>query len=163
MTRKHRFGRNGFTIIELMSVVVIMGVLAAMAIPTFVGMVPRLNLKSDARTNLNYLRTARSRAVSENSQYGVFFDISRNRLILFKDTNNPANTIYTAGQDSVMDSSAVLHRGIAYNSVTFTGNSVVFLSSGSASSSGSLILRQSATSKTYTINVLASTGRVTLQ
>jgi prepilin-type N-terminal cleavage/methylation domain-containing protein len=50
--RKH----NGYTMIELMSVVVVIGILAAMAVPVFIRMAPRLNLKSDARTSLNYLR-----------------------------------------------------------------------------------------------------------
>jgi prepilin-type N-terminal cleavage/methylation domain-containing protein len=162
MTKRLLLRHNGYTMIELMSVVAMIGILAAMAVPVFLSMTPRLNLKSDARNSLNYLRLARSRAVAENSQYGVFFDAGNDRLIYFMDTNDPASAIYDAGQDSVLDSTITLHHGVSYNSVSFASNSVVFLPNGSASESGTIVLDHAETSRTYTINVLASTGKVSL-
>jgi prepilin-type N-terminal cleavage/methylation domain-containing protein len=162
MANKRILKCGGYTIIELMSVIVVIGVLAAMAVPVFVRMAPRLNLKSDARTSLNYLRLARSRAVAENGQYGIFFDTANDRMIFFHDTNSPVTASYEVGLDSVIDSSAVLHNNVAYNTVSFAGNSVVFLPSGAASTSGTVTLNHTETTRIYTISVLAATGRVTL-
>jgi prepilin-type N-terminal cleavage/methylation domain-containing protein len=162
MFKKYLDRRNGYTMIELMTVVAMVGILAAMAVPVFLTMTPRLNLKSDARSSLNYLRMARSRSVAENGQYGIFFDSGNDRLIYFKDTANPAAVIYEAGADSIMDSTVTLHHGVAYNSVSFASNAVIFLSNGSASESGTVVINSTETSRTYTINVLAATGKVTL-
>lgn len=162
MASKKLHKGNGYTIIELMSVVVVIGILAAMAVPVFVRMAPRLNLKSDARTSLNYLRLARSKAVAENGQYGIFFDTGNRRLILFRDSNLPAAATYESGQDSVIDSSIVLHNNVSFNSVSFAGNTVVFFPSGAASASGTVTLNHTETTRVYTINVLAATGRSTL-
>jgi Tfp pilus assembly protein FimT len=148
---------------EMMIIIVVIGVLAAMAVPSFLTMMPRLKLKSDARTMINYLRTARSRAIAENNQYGIYFDANNSRLILFKDTNDPTGATYNAGQDSVIDSSATLNNGVAFGAVSFTNNSVVFFSSGAAAESGSLILSHCDVARYYTVNVLASTGKVAMQ
>lgn len=162
MASRRIFGRTGYTMIELMSVIAVIGILSAMAVPVFLRMTPRLNLKSDARTSLNYLRLARSRAVAENGQYGIYFDAGNHRLIFFHDTNLPAAATYEVGQDSIIDSTVVLHNHVAYNTISFAGNTVVFFPSGAASESGTVTLNHTETTRTYTINVLAATGRVTL-
>ena len=50
-------GRRGFTLIELMIVVVIIGLLASVAIPNFISMVGRAK-EASVKTNMHVLQTA---------------------------------------------------------------------------------------------------------
>jgi prepilin-type N-terminal cleavage/methylation domain-containing protein len=163
MKKQNSRWRAGYTLMEMMIILVIVGVLASMAVPGFMTMMPRMRLKSDARNNINYLRRARAKSVAENSQYGIYFDSGDRKFILFKDTYEPENTAYDDGQDSIIETSNVMYSGVNYGTSTFAGNCVVFFPSGSASTTGSINILNSTVGKTYTVSVLASTGKVSLQ
>jgi len=62
--------RKGFTLIEVLIVVIILGILATIAIPQFSQMVKRARL-AEAWTNLAAIRTAQSVYHLENSAYAA--------------------------------------------------------------------------------------------
>ena len=66
--------RKGFTLIELMIVVAIIGILAAIAIPNFMRFQAR-SRTTEARTNLGAIYTAEVAFFGEGSQYGNFGEI----------------------------------------------------------------------------------------
>lgn len=160
-TGLHR--QAGFTMIEMMIMIVLIGILATLTAPSFIGMVPRLKLKSEARANLNYLRLARSRAIAENSQYGIYFDLYNGELVYFKDTHDTQYAYYQEGQDSLIEGPIAIESNISYENCMFMSDCVIFYSNGSASTSGSIDIVGSESGDSYTISVLASTGRVRLQ
>jgi type IV pilus assembly protein PilA len=63
--------RKGFTLIELMIVVAIIGILAAIAIPNFLKFQAK-SKQSEAKTNLKAIFTAETAYFGENNKYGDF-------------------------------------------------------------------------------------------
>lgn len=153
---------GGFTMLEMMIIIVIIGILAAIAVPSFSSIMPKLRVRSDARGTMNYLRLARSMAISEGAQVGVYVDTVNRRYFIFKDTISPAMMTYNDG-DSVMVGPEILDADVALFSSTFANNSVIFMSTGSASQSGNFVFAQSDGSNQYTVSVLGSTGRSKMQ
>jgi len=68
-------GKKGFTLIELMIVVAIIGILAAIAIPNFLRFQAK-SKQSEAKTNLGGIFTAQTAYLSENNRYGSFTEIA---------------------------------------------------------------------------------------
>jgi len=67
--------KKGFTLIELMIVVAIIGILAAIAIPNFLRFQAK-SKQSEAKTNLGGIFTAQTSYFSENNRYGSFNEIA---------------------------------------------------------------------------------------
>ena len=67
--------RKGFTLIELMIVVAIIGILAAIAIPNFLKFQAK-SKTSEAKTNLKAIYTAETAYYSEENEYGNFDQIN---------------------------------------------------------------------------------------
>ena len=67
--------KKGFTLIELMIVVAIIGILAAIAIPNFLKFQAK-SKQSEAKTNLKGIYTAETAYFGENNQYSGFDDVN---------------------------------------------------------------------------------------
>lgn len=65
--------RKGFTIIELIIVMAIIGIIAAIAIPSFTSYIKYAQARSGIDRIVSDLRFSRQRAVSENVEYKVWF------------------------------------------------------------------------------------------
>ncbi|MBC8432229.1 MAG: GspH/FimT family pseudopilin [Desulfobacterales bacterium] len=65
---------KGFTLIELIIAMVIMGIMAAIGIPNFLGWVANYNLKAAANELYGNMQFARINAVKQNKEWAVVFD-----------------------------------------------------------------------------------------
>lgn len=148
--------------LEMMIIIVIIGILAAIAVPTFSRIMPKLEVRAQARNTLSYMRLARSRAIAEGAQYGVYIDATNRRYMVFKDTVNPAQMTYNAG-DSVVAGPEKIDPDVLLTASTFANNSVIFQQTGCASQSGSFTFDKSGGGASYTVSVLGSTGKTKLQ
>ncbi len=158
--RNHR----GVTLIELMSSVVIMGIIAAMAGPRFAHEMEKMEFRGSARSMVSTLRQARSLAISEKTEYGVAFDAAAGTFTLFKDNVSSTPAAFQTG-DSIISVDTIPGQ-YATLSATFS-SAVLFQSNGSASESGTVIpisygSDAGSATRYATISVLSSTGRVRL-
>lgn len=151
---------KGITLLELVIGVVILGVVAAMAAPRFSGVMSRLKFKSNSRDVVSDLRLARSDAIAQRTQFGLYFDYNQNGYILFKDQINPGSFTYEMG-DSVIKTIS-FDQGVWLYYCNFSNNAIVFKPDGSANSSGNVVLSDDQYMNQADIDVLASTGRVKL-
>jgi hypothetical protein len=143
---------------------VVFGLIASLAVPQFGQVMQKLKMKTAGRDVVSAMRLARSSAVSQKDQFGVYFDYETNQYTVFHDLANPASFTYDYGQDSVIATGEFPgHVHLGY--VSFPAFCVVFRPNGSASNSGNVIL-YSYSEEQYlgfmTVDVLGSTGRVRL-
>jgi prepilin-type N-terminal cleavage/methylation domain-containing protein len=118
-----RFNRRGFTFIELLIVMVVMGVLAGIGIPRIRNMKER-SYQATLRSDLGALRTAEEAYYAENLRYTT--DLS---LLDFRRSSNVDITIVTT--DPLKGWSALArHAWLATPCTTSVGSDAVGVESG---------------------------------
>lgn len=162
MKRIYKFkNQAGFTMLEIIITVVIIGILSSMAVPRFLDFIQRTKSRANAVNNVAYLRAARSQAITNGIPTGVNFDVVNKQVLVFSDLDG--NGRYSASSDSITMAPLELAGDTQILNCTFPNNSVVFNTNGSANASGQIEFSfNSDSARTFLVNVLASTGRAKL-
>lgn len=79
---------KGFTLVEIMIVLVIMGIMAAIAVPNLKTYMAQRRLNGAVRQVFGDLMAARQRAITENRNIGVVFSSNNHSYTIFADTDN---------------------------------------------------------------------------
>jgi prepilin-type N-terminal cleavage/methylation domain-containing protein len=153
---------RGFTIIELLIVSVIVGLVAAMAVPRVQIAYDRMQFTSTHRELISTLKLARSLAITEKNHYGVYLDGDATTITLYKDKTAGGHD-YVAGTDSVIRIDTLpIHT--SYLGSDIENNAILFAPNGSADFGGGGNIFMMASSPDilgiFWTNVLASTGRI---
>ena len=80
--------QSGFTLIEMMIIIAIMGIFAGIAIPNYLSYMPKHRLNGAARQVMGDLMAARMKAVSQNNEFKIFFLNNHEYTILDDDDND---------------------------------------------------------------------------
>ena len=145
-------GKSGFTLIEMMIVIAVFAIVAAIAIPAFMSLLPGMRLNGAARQIMGDLMAARMDAVKQDNAVRVFFNSpGTNQYQILDDDDN----------DGISDTGeAITTKNIRdnYHDVTFTStNNPIFQPRGTATSLPTITLQNSDGTKTVTVSI---TGRV---
>lgn len=134
MTRSR--AQAGMTLIEVSVVLAIIGVLAAIAVPSMQGALPRMRLSNDVSNLANEISLSRVRAITKSSRFRVTFSPSTDSYFLERETGGAwvrMNSTRTAGTDLVSatnfrDADMVIADINGSMSVAFNNQGVVLLS-----------------------------------
>ncbi|MBU2262082.1 MAG: GspH/FimT family pseudopilin [Proteobacteria bacterium] len=143
---------NGFTLLELMIVIAVMGIMTTIAIPSYQTFMAQRRLNGAARQVMSDLMAARMKAVSLNQKVKVSFG-SNHAYQIWNDADGNGTVADNEGDNIKKD----IHPD--YYDVTFNpipGTNPVFQPRGTASNM-TIILANSTGTKTITIS---TAGRV---
>lgn len=73
---------TGFTLIEMLLVVTVVGITAVIAVPAFIEMLWRSKVEMAARQTTIQMRAARFQAIQEADEFGIWADFAENRIVL---------------------------------------------------------------------------------
>ncbi len=152
----------GVTITELLITAVIVGIVAAMAVPRFQTAYDRIQFGAGNRDLTSTIKLARSMAITDKSQYGIYFDGESMTATLFKDAST-GTYAYSDGADTVVRIDSLPYQ-FNYLSTDMEGNVLFFRPNGTADFNGGGNIFSMADTEglmgIYDNNVLASTGRI---
>jgi prepilin-type N-terminal cleavage/methylation domain-containing protein len=115
--RKH----NGFTIVELVATISVLGIIVAIAIPAFSNWLPKQRLRSAARDLYTNMQLSKMGAIKSNAQWAIVFDNGGNPGRYYVCSDDGANDTWDGpaamGGDDVAERTiefAIYKSGITY-------------------------------------------------
>jgi prepilin-type N-terminal cleavage/methylation domain-containing protein len=169
MILRRLLGCKGWTLLELMIALSIMGIVSSFVIPGYLRGMPLRRLKADAMDITSNMKYAKMKAVQRNMQVGLYFNdgetavngVDPGFFCVYEDTGATANRFDSA--DAVLKDNIALRGGVQFDSDSWTikNSTIVFRPNGSASKSGTVIISNG--SETRRIIVHAISGRVRIE
>jgi type II secretion system protein H len=155
----HFKSKKGFTLIEVMIVVAIIGIMAAIAIPNFLSWLDHYRVKGAARDIATAMHLAKMKAISQGVEYRVLFDLDNETFRLQKGNLASNSTAWT--HDGALNNVHATVDIARVNSNTSGIWNKEFNPDGS-SSSGSISITNTA-GEQYDITLVPATGRIKLE
>lgn len=145
--------KKGITLIELIVVMVIIAIGAALTIPGIGSWLPIYRLRATSRDIVSLMRTAQMKAVSENTEYRVRFVVADGSYVIQRRT--------TAGLWLDNGVAQALPTGVRFQAVNLPDDCAEF-NPNSTSSAGNIILRN-AKGNEKRIVLFSATGRIRIE
>jgi len=85
--------RAGFTLVEVLTVIAIVGVLSAIAIPSYISLLPNMRLKASARDLYSNMQKAKMAAIKRNKSVAITFNCAALTYTVFADDGSGGGTV----------------------------------------------------------------------
>lgn len=154
MPRPALHRRAGFTLIELVTVTLLLGILAGVAAPRYQEALAATRLDSAARRLAADLRYARTLSLSQAAEHGLVFDVG---LGFYQSLDIAGRTVPSAdhADEALLRNLTGDLAGVSIASADFGGVAELrFDFRGDPSSSGQVVLTNGASARTVTVNEL---------
>jgi len=90
---------KGFTLLELMVAVAIFAVLSAIAVPNYIGWLPKHRLNQAASALYSDMQKARMEAIRGNQNWAIVFDTANDRYVIYSEPGDDGSwTTVDTGQ-----------------------------------------------------------------
>jgi type IV fimbrial biogenesis protein FimT len=152
----HILSRTGFTLMEMMIVIAVIGILSAIAIPSFLSMLPGMRLNGAARMVAGDLMAARMKAVKLNQKTKIFFDNDHQYRICNDADGN--GTVDDGEGDNVSRNTQT-----EYHDVSLSGTDLMFYPRGTGPTPSVTITVTSSTAGLSKLVKVHYTGRVKIE
>lgn len=144
---------GGFTLIELVVAVVIVGIFAAMATPSFTSLIHRMNVRAASDELYDLLQYARAEAVTRSTTVSIGAASGTTNIVVALGSFNGGGTVLR------QVGAAGLQTGVSINAAV---NSVTFTPTGTASTAACFqVLYSTDTSVSSQYITLLTSGRIT--
>jgi type IV fimbrial biogenesis protein FimT len=114
---------KGFTLAEVVVTLAILGIMATIAIPSFMSWLPKHRLQTSVRQIYDDLNLAKMEAVKRNTDVFIQFSPTNETYSVILDSNNSGAL---DGGDTPLKSNIALENGVNINNTGFASNTVGF-------------------------------------
>ena len=98
--------RKGFTLTEVIVTLSILGIMTAISVPSYISWLPKHRLQTSVRQIYDDLNLAKIRAVKDNTDACITFDIVNDNYTVFLDTNG--NDLPDDGAATILRNNVIL-------------------------------------------------------
>ena len=157
--------RAGFSIVELLVVVVILGLLAGVTTVSWTSVMPQTALNSDVRALSSRIHGTRSDAISRNVEFQIVYDIDENRYWV-RPPFNEDGEFEPREEERAQLYATDLSPGVEFREITIDGRTFndgvvqVRFDPLGASNDHTILLHHVTFDRYHTIEVLALTGLI---
>lgn len=149
--------KDGFTLVELMVVICVIGLLAVVSLPAYPRFMQNWKLNGDTQEFVCTLRTARSSAVMKNIDVVFTFDMNTDTYWYFEDEDRNG----LRDKSEFRSATYELSPGIEIAAHTLTATTFTFGSKGNTRESGTITI-QNAYNKNKGVRIFGGTGNITV-
>ena len=164
---KKQFRKNGFTLVEILLVIVIVGILAAIVVPRMMTIIPQYYARAEARQLMIQFKKSKLEAVKRNRDVCIDFDLAAEQYQIFVNVDRDLNAPHTYDplNGDILLANRQLQESIQLLGTTFTNNQAGYNFRGlplQLSNQNIVLGTGTAGSHIYTLSV-SQTGNVRIQ